>query len=97
MHVIILLYCFRVTLGDEDVKLEEPVDNVLDTNLSRTSTTTAKGVRKRRQVVSPSGPDFHLGSASSENVPSYSRATVIQHNENRPSTSSGSQGNVSRW
>ena len=79
------------------MKLEEPVDIVLDTNLSQTSTTTARGVRKRRQVVSPSGPDFHLGSASSENVPFYSRATVIQHNENRPSTSSGSQGNVTRW
>ena len=79
------------------MKLEEPLDIVLDTNLPQTSTTTARGVRKRRQVVSPSGPDFHLGSASSENVPSYSRATVIQHNENRPSTSSGSQGNVSRW
>ena len=87
----------RVTLGDENVKLEEPLDIVLDTNLPQTSTTTARGVRKRRQVVSPSGPDFHLGSASSENVPSYSRATVIQHNENRPSTSYGSQGNVSRW
>ena len=97
MHAIILLYCFRVTLGDEDVKLEEATYNFPDSNLSRTNTTTAKGVRKRRQVVSPSGPDFHLGSASSENVPSYSRATVIQHNENRPSTSSGSQGNVSRW
>ena len=97
MHIIILSYCFRVTLGDEDVKLEEAADNVSDTNLSQTNTTTAKGVRKRRQVVSPSGPDFHLGSSSSENVLSYSRATVIQHNENRPSTSSGSQGNVSRW
>ena len=79
------------------MKLEEPVDNVLDTNLSQTNTTTAKGVRKRRQVVSPSGPDFHLGSGSSENVPSYSRATVSKYNESRPSTSSGSQGNVSRW
>ena len=88
----------RVTLGDENVKLEEPLDIVLDTNLPQTSTTTARGVRKRRQVVSPSsGPDFNSGSANSENVPSYSRATVIQHNENRPSTSSGSQGNVSRW
>ena len=79
------------------MKLEEPIDNVLDTNLSQTNTTTAKGVRKRRQVVSPFGPNFHLGSASSENVPSYSRATVIQNNENRPSTSFGLQGNVSRW
>ena len=86
-----------MTLGDENMQLEEPVDNVLDTDLSQTSTTTARGVRKRRQVVSPSGRDFNLGSANSENVPSYSRATVIQHNENRPSTSSGSQGNVSRW
>ena len=52
---------------------------------------------KTTKLRNSSGPDFHLGSANSESVPSYSRATVIQHNENRPSTSSGSQGNVSRW
>ena len=94
----VLFYCSRVTLGDEDVKFEDTKveNNVPGSNSSQTSTTTSKGARKRRQGATtlPHGSVIHLGSASSENVSSHSRATVLQYNESRPSTSSGSQGSV---
>ena len=84
------------------MKEEVEVDNdIPGSSSSQTSTTTPRSAVKRRRGATTSSygssSEVYSGQTSSESVPSHSRATVLQYRESRPSTSSGSQGNIPRW